>query len=186
LKKLVLNEKIPGWMTTNELKVISVIARDTPENGIIVEIGSYAGRSSFHWLVNSKSTVKFICVDPFNVPIDMYSKNYMSGDLSLVNKKINSRDLFHFYTKKFKNRIEVIEQKSPLSQWDNLADVIFIDGDHSTSAVLDDLTFWYYKLKTNGRILGHDSNMLSVIKALNIFGKKWKYYPNTTIWEIIK
>ena len=40
------NLDIPGFMSETELIVIEELASQVPENGIIVELGCYKGRSS--------------------------------------------------------------------------------------------------------------------------------------------
>ena len=39
---------------------------------------------------------------------------------------------------------------------DGSLDAVFIDGDHSYEAVIQDLPFWWKKLKTGGWLLGDD------------------------------
>lgn len=41
-------------------------------------------------------------------------------------------------------------------------DFVFIDADHSSNAVKEDIEHWIPKLKPNGWIIGHDINWLSV------------------------
>lgn len=57
---------------------------------------------------------------------------------------------------------------------DNFLDFVFIDGNHSYSYVLEDITEWYKKVKPGGIIAGHDYkvdpvNDYGVIEAVNKF-----------------
>lgn len=66
---------------------------------------------------------------------------------------------------------------------DNL-DFVFIDADHSTQGVYDDLKWWVPKIRDGGLISGHDFNWPSVQKALRkFFGQDVKIYegPNN-VW----
>lgn len=56
---------------------------------------------------------------------------------------------------------------------DNSVDCIFIDGDHSYEAVLNDLRFWWVKLKSGGQILGDDFWMDSVKNAVDKFSTEY-------------
>ena len=52
-------------------------------------------------------------------------------------------------------------------------DFVFIDADHSTHAVLRDISFWRPKLKPTGFLLGHDANWPSVSRALTAILGTW-------------
>jgi hypothetical protein len=52
---------------------------------------------------------------------------------------------------------------------DSSLDCIFIDGDHSYNSVINDLNFWWKKVRTGGQILGDDYWMSDVSKAVNNF-----------------
>ncbi len=50
---------------------------------------------------------------------------------------------------------------------DNSLDFIFIDAGHEYEDVLEDIHYWYPKLKPGGHIMGHDINQPQVRKAVN-------------------
>jgi hypothetical protein len=52
---------------------------------------------------------------------------------------------------------------------DGSLDCVFIDGDHSYNSVINDLNFWWKKIRTGGQILGDDYWMSDVSKAVNNF-----------------
>jgi predicted O-methyltransferase YrrM len=59
--------KIPGWFNYSE--TYDIIVDRIPDNGVIVEIGSFLGRST-HYLATSlmnanKEDVKIYCIDTF-------------------------------------------------------------------------------------------------------------------------
>ncbi len=49
---------------------------------------------------------------------------------------------------------------------DRSLDFVFVDGDHSTEGVLDDIDHWLPKIRLGGRLIGHDWNMQSVRDAV--------------------
>jgi hypothetical protein len=55
---------------------------------------------------------------------------------------------------------------------DESLDCIFIDGDHSYTAVTADLAFWWKKLRVGGQLLGDDFWMEQVAQAVNHFAKR--------------
>jgi hypothetical protein len=48
------------------------------------------------------------------------------------------------------------ESKEVASRWKRKIDLLFIDGDHTTRGVFEDLEAWYPKLRPGGLLVGHD------------------------------
>jgi hypothetical protein len=62
-------------------------------------------------------------------------------------------------TSKFSDRVKIVKGISPeISSIfsDYSFDLIYLDANHSYSAVISDIKFWIQKIKTNGCICGHD------------------------------
>lgn len=66
---------------------------------------------------------------------------------------------------------------------DESLDCIFVDGDHSYQAVLNDLRFWWKKVKVGGKMLGDDYWMNDVSRAVNEFadeiGQKQEFFEKS-------
>jgi precorrin-6B methylase 2 len=182
-----IDESVPGWMTRPELEVIARAARSVPADGVIVEIGSYAGRSSVHWAANSHPSVAIYCIDPFDAVIDPYSLERIQGEASRVEGR-PSGELFAEQTREWADRLVPLAQLSPPPSWDRPADVIFVDGDHTPEGVTRDLRFWIDHLKPGGRLLGHDWDDPRVREAVEGFaaerGLTVAPHPGTYIWEL--
>ena len=59
-----INVNIPGQLHIEEMHAIELLARLVPENGVIVEVGSLLGCSSWIWANNAHPSVKVFCIDP--------------------------------------------------------------------------------------------------------------------------
>jgi predicted O-methyltransferase YrrM len=182
-----IDESIPGWMTRPELEVIARAARAVPANGTIVEIGSYAGRSSVHWAANSDPSVEIFCIDPFDAVIDDFSFAHIQGDASNVRDR-PSGEIFAEQTRDWAHRLTPLAQLSPPATWERPADVIFVDGDHTAEGVTRDLRFWIDHLKPGARLLGHDWDDARVREAVEAFaaerGLTASPHDGTNIWEL--
>lgn len=55
---------------------------------------------------------------------------------------------------------------------DDSLDFVFIDGDHSMKAVLNDLDHYWPKIKKDGIMAGHDSNLFSVNFSVTSWTKR--------------
>jgi GT2 family glycosyltransferase len=75
----------------------------------------------------------------------------------------------------YMDKIELLEMDATTATSyipDQSLDYIFIDGDHSYSAVVRDLDNYWDKVKTGGIFAGHDWNLPAVNQAVNEFRQK--------------
>lgn len=174
-------------MTRRELEVIAIAAARLPDRAVIVEVGSYAGRSSAHWAANSRPSVEVYCIDPFDAVVDDFSLAHIQGDGSALRAR-PSGELFSHYTRPWADRLTMVAESSPLPSWHRDADVIFLDGDHTSDGVTRDLEFWTGHLKPDGRLLGHDWDDARVRDAVQAFaasrGVGVCVHAGTNIWEL--
>jgi predicted O-methyltransferase YrrM len=182
-----IDERIPGWMTRPELEVIARAAATVAKDGVIVEIGSFAGRSSVHWAANSDPSVRIFCMDPFDAIVDEFSLAHIQGEAGDVAGR-PSGELFARHTSDWAARLTPIAQASPPPSWDQPADVIFVDGDHTAEGVTRDLEFWVDWLKPGGTLLGHDWDDPRVREAVETFAaargaSAWPH-PTTNVWQL--
>ena len=156
--------KIPGWFNYSE--TYDIIVDQIPEDGKIVEIGSFYGRST-HYLATSlfnanKLNVTIYCVDTFQ------------GSSEHVNLKLPQdfsqifRDNLEYYI----NRDMVIPMQGRSDDTKILEvfeeasiDYIMVDGAHEYEPVMDDITNWFPKLKKTGVMFGDDYGLEAVRQA---------------------
>ena len=77
--------------------------------------------------------------------------------------------------KPYMDKIELLEMDATVAAShipDQSLDYIFIDGDHSYSAVVRDLDNYWDKVRTGGIFAGHDWNLPAVNQAVNEFRQK--------------
>ena len=157
--------QIPGWF--NSAESYDQIVHEIPDDGKIVEIGSFLGRST-HYLATSlmnanKENVKIYCVDTFE------------GSSEHVNLKL-PKDFFSIFKENLKffiGREMVIpcqgrsDSEDILNKFeDGSIDYIMVDGAHEHEPVLDDIENWWPKLKSVGVMLGDDFDLESVSEAV--------------------
>lgn len=156
--------KIPGWFNYSE--TYDIIADKIADDGKIVEIGSFYGRSTSYLattLFNSgKENVKIYAVDTF------------AGSSEHANLDI-PRDFlpeFRENLKFFIGREMVIpvqgrsDEPEILERFEKESiDYIMVDGAHEYEPVVDDITNWWPKLKPNGVMFGDDYGLEAVSTA---------------------
>lgn len=143
-----------------EIALMRKIVRKLPKNAIVVEIGSFKGRST-------------------NVIADelKYANGGLIHAIDLWKGNTGWRDDFDTdVMKTFLNNVKynshVIipvrsDSKKAYKQFkDNSVDMVFIDGDHSYEGVKADIQNFAPKIKTSGFLLLHDALEKSVIQAI--------------------
>lgn len=136
-----------GWMSKEDCRVLFDYASSV-KNGLIVEIGSYAGISTAMLALGSP-TSKIVSIDPY----------------------LGFEEIYHEFLRNTNGiKIEQIKERSQVvgKTWNRPIDLLHIDGDHSYGAVLEDMQLFFPHLKEDGIMLLHDIDVphFGVGKAL--------------------
>lgn len=147
---LPISQGIYGAIFGHELDVLYKYAHPLSRNSVIVEIGSYCGKSSsMLGMVAMDNGCQFYCVDIFMDPAPGVEKG----------KPIKNRFIYHMLD----NNIKYTLYEEP--SWDAVRhfedesiDLLFVDGDHSKHGINEDCKVWPQKVKHGGIIIFHDYN----------------------------
>lgn len=162
--------KIEGWMTLPELEWLS---RTASSRRIIIEIGSWKGRSTK--------------VMALSTPGKVYAIDHWMGSPSETGKehaeaaRIGPEAMYGIFSKNLETEISIGRvipiredclEALPILGWlleRHPADMIFIDGDHSYEAVKRDILAYRRFLAPEGILSGHDyeEGGPGVIRAVN-------------------
>ena len=131
-------------------------------NKVIVEIGCFTG----------VSTETFLQLNPKKLyAVDIWGLNELYSDCDWIGsvKFDLIEQSFRTMAKNYDN-IEIIKNFSKHASFgfkNKSLDFVYIDGDHSYDAVVEDIEHWLPKIKSGGYISGHDGWSTEVIKAVN-------------------
>lgn len=153
-KKLVYYENIEGWLTQSEASGLFEIASLLPKNSVVVEIGSWKGKST--WCIAQGLKKGIInCIDPFNASGEEGSKEIYEmtkGDKSLLEQfEANLANIpssvqiktLNGYSNEFVGNVKNI-------------DFLFIDGNHSIESCKFDFENFEKDIKPGGYLALHD------------------------------
>lgn len=138
------------WFTQN-IKLWEFLLKPLSDNPIkAIEIGSFEGRSTI-WLCENVLTHKdshIDCVDPYQPYLEM------NLDLDME----ASKKRFFQNTKPYKDKITMHQMKSDiyLKARTEMADLIYVDGDHTYKACLKDMVQSHLLLKPDGIMIIDD------------------------------
>ena len=164
------NLSIPGQMTERELWAIEALAKLVPPGGIIVEVGSFLGLSSYAWAKSVHPSVTVYCIDPWD-------GNSPGG------AEFHKRHKVDFSLSTFKNFVKNCPNIVPLQgyspqdfpTWDREIDLYFEDAVHKNPILQKNIKFWSSFVKPGGIICGHDyrDKFPDVVAEVNELSRKY-------------
>jgi predicted O-methyltransferase YrrM len=135
---------------------LAYLASQVPQNGVIVEIGSYRGQSAAYLASGAPQHATVYMVDMWdrnNLEAVSESNRYaVAGEkhLEIAIERLSALGLI--------DKITTIRGLSAevAKGWSQKIDLLFIDGDHSYEGVKLDYENWYPFVKNGGVIAFHD------------------------------
>ena len=149
---------VEGFLKEEQGIYLYETAKSLPDNAVIVEIGSYLGRSaSFIAAALKESNKTFFAVDTF--------ENH-----AMTEGKRDTLASFKENTKPFNDHIQILQGLSAevVRDFSLSIDLLFIDGDHSYEGCLADLESWLPHVKEGGSIIFHDYYSRSPTKRVKV------------------
>lgn len=146
---------IEGYFLPEDARFVTHICEQI-HNGIVTELGVFAGRSSAVMApICQKNNTQYHAIDNFcggGDPPDKATQHQRNR---------NIRILFDDNMKKMRllSSVNVHQMDSSASAaifQNNTVDFCFIDADHTAIAVQKDIDAWWPKIKVNGFLGGHD------------------------------
>ena len=171
-----------GWTTRDELEILFNTAKCIDSLEVIVEIGSYKGRSASALVLGSASVpvVPVFCIDLFdsfkNPRGDVFPGGYREiFDANIA--KTGSEDL-----------VVAIKSKAEdvVKTWKKTIGLLFIDGDHLYEECKKDFEQWVPFVSKGGYVFIHDTGMYEGPRKVvreKLAGKKIHVMKNMT-WFI--
>jgi len=159
---------IEGWMRPEELTWLSCTAAALKPGAVWLEVGTWKGKSWSCAALSLSMLSQIIAVDTFDGgEYDGESRQYFKEKGSVLRDFLKIQDAVHKARPDLLTRtITKPSVKAAELIPDGSCDVIFIDGDHRTEAVLADVKAWTPKLKPHGLLCGHDADDPMVMAAL--------------------
>ncbi len=152
-----------GWFESDEIERLRELTQKIPDNGIMVQIGVYRGKSvcALKDLILQKN-LTVLAVDVFECNELGIFKDEFEQNIKNFNLENNVKTYM----------MTSVEASKYVS--DKSVDLIFIDGDHTYDSVKLDIQSWEPKLKNDGIICGHDYDTWYGVKlaADEMFGEK--------------
>jgi predicted O-methyltransferase YrrM len=173
---------IEGWLTDAQACRLWENAARVPPGGVVVEIGSFRGRSAVVMASALPPEARLIAIDP-----------HAGGDRGPQEitpeaergEADNRAFLANLERAGVSDRVEHVRLMSSqaLASVPRTIDVLYVDGAHRFGPARDDLLRWGARVADGGTMLVHDSFSaigvtLATLSALT-FGSRWSYQGRT-------
>lgn len=141
---------IKGWMFEPELKTIEQLARLVEPVGVIVEVGSFCGKSTVAWAMTCDPSVTIYCFDPFYERIEDHE-----GIMC------NTWQEFQNNTREFQNVIPIRGLTPSQGRYTDPRpiDIFFIDASHYNPSDAEIIDHFLPFVKSGGIVAGHDYSL---------------------------
>jgi predicted O-methyltransferase YrrM len=151
---------VPGWLTDEEGQALFELARDCSGTGVIVEIGSWKGKSTICLGLGSRAGrgVRIFAVDPH--------ADYRHGEFKDNVERAGIGDLV--------TPVKGLSQQV-VSDFDQPIELLFVDGSHDEELVREDFDKWVPKVVEGGVVAFHDTTWHDgprKVVAEKIFGSR--------------
>jgi predicted O-methyltransferase YrrM len=133
---------VPGWLSVEEGEALYELARDCVGKGVIVEIGSWKGKSTICLGLGSRAGagVPIFAVDPH--------ADYRHGEFKENIERAGIADLV--------TPVKGLSQ-AVVGEFDRPIELLFVDGSHEEEDVRRDFETWVPKVVEGGTVAFHDT-----------------------------
>lgn len=148
-----ITKKIEGWLKDNEGELLFTLAKRCRGKGVIVEIGSWKGKSTIWLAYGSKSgkKIKIYAVDPHTGSSEHQKEKKKIWTFDEFKKNIKEAGVEDLIIPIVKTSEEAAKR------FNRPVELIFIDGEHKYESVKMDFKLWFPKVVNGGIMAFHDT-----------------------------
>ncbi len=171
-------ETVDGWMSREQGALLDRAARQVPENGVIVEIGSFHGRSTIVLGAAALASASIIAVDPHagsdRGPQEIAAQPELGvEDFERFTANIEAAGLTERIT-----HLRMFSDQALAAIPDQI-DLLYVDGAHRFGPARADIANYGARIAPGGTMLVHDSfSSIGVTLALlstTTISNEWSY-----------
>jgi predicted O-methyltransferase YrrM len=178
-----LAKPVEGWLSEAQAQRLWEAAQRVPRGGLLVEIGSFRGRSAIVMASALADGARLVAIDP-----------HAGGDRGpqeiAAEAERGEADhqafLSNLSAAGVESRVEHVRKMSSDAHDDvrEPIDVLYVDGAHRFAPARDDIVRWGARVRDGGTMLVHDSfssiGVTLATFASIAFGSRWRYVGRTS------
>ena len=177
-------EGIGGWLTPKEGRLLFSLAQRCTGRGVIVEIGSWKGKSTI-WLASGSrggAGVPVYAIDPHTAESDNLASQSAVPTFAEFTDNIRRAGIADLVVPLVTTSAEAARD------FDRPVELLFVDGAHDYTSVAQDFDLWFPKLVDGGAIAFHDTVAWEGPRRLvaeRVFRGRWakgaRFVDSTTV-----
>jgi predicted O-methyltransferase YrrM len=174
---------VEGWLSEAQAQRLWDAARRVPAGGLVVEIGSFRGRSAIVMASALADGARLVAIDP-----------HAGGDRGPQEiapeaergQADHQAFLSNLRAAGVESRVEHVRKMSSDAHQDvsEPVDVLYVDGAHRFAPARDDIVSWGARVRDGGTMLVHDSfssiGVTLATLASIALGTRWRYVGRTS------
>jgi hypothetical protein len=173
----------PGWFSSHDIRTYRRFIKLLPTHGKMVELGAWKGRSlcAIADLILTKD-LEVAAVDTFRgTDGDVSHDEARRGIdiLYILQSNLQDFGLADHVKVYSETTVKAVEHFA-----DNSLNLVFLDADHNTDKVYQDVMNWYPKLVNHGVLIGHDWVRDTVRHGVGKTGFVYHRFDN--IWWLVR
>ena len=182
-------EGIGGWLTPKEGRLLYELAKRCTGRGVIVEIGSWKGKSTI-WLANGSrggAAIPVYAIDPHTATSDNLATQSAASTFAEFIENIRRAGVADLVVPMVTTSAEAARGFS------RPVELIFIDGAHDYASVALDFELWFPRVVEGGTLAFHDTVAWEGPRRLvaqRVFRGAWarraSFVDSTTIAEKVR
>jgi hypothetical protein len=185
---------VPGYLSQGSIEVIESLCDQLPDSGVLVEVGSFLGKSAVEFAKNFDKQNKdytILCIDSFNSPIEILRKLLQDADFVIPDGVSDNLSMFKHYTKNYKNIFPIVGFFNETFDFPGKVQMVYDDSTHAMSYMNHALPFWWEHIVDGGMLAGHNYTA-TVRTAVDIFAALKRLPVDTfsnkqsTVWCVRK
>jgi predicted O-methyltransferase YrrM len=173
---------VDGWLSEAQAKRLWDAAQRVPADGLLVEIGSFHGRSAIVMASALADGARLVAIDPHaggdRGPLEIAPEAERGeGDHQAFVSNLRDAGV--------ESRVDHVRLMSSDAHGavNGAIDVLYVDGAHRFGPARDDIVRWGARVRDGGTMLVHDSfssiGVTLATLASVTFGARWRYVGRT-------
>jgi predicted O-methyltransferase YrrM len=173
---------IEGWLSQAQARRLWDAARRVPAGGLLVEIGSFRGRSAVVMASALADGARLVAIDPHAGGDRGPQEIAAEAERGEADNRAFAQNL---RAAGVESRVQLVRLMSSDAHAavDGPIDVLYVDGAHRFAPARDDIVRWGARVRDGGTMLVHDSFSsigvtLATLSSIT-FGARWRYVGRT-------
>jgi predicted O-methyltransferase YrrM len=176
-------EPVDGWLSEAQARRLWDAARRVPPAGLVVEIGSFRGRSAIVMAAALAERARLVAIDPHAGGDRGPQEITAEAERGEADHQAFTQNLRAAGADARVDHVRLMSSDAHAAV-EGAIDILYVDGAHRFAPARDDIVRWGNRVRDGGTMLVHDSfssiGVTLATLAVLTFGSRWRYVGRTS------